>query len=43
MAIHRVDDLEIGEDLPYQRKQWIVQRVSWGIWLGVLVVAMFGV
>jgi hypothetical protein len=35
-------DLELDEDLPFQKRVWRVQRWSWGIFSAVLVLALLG-
>lgn len=45
MAIRRTDDLEIDQDLAFQRRAWIVQRAGWaamGALLGLAVVGLLG-
>jgi hypothetical protein len=37
-TLRRVDSLQIEEDLEFQRRSWMVQRVSWGL-MGLLVIA----
>lgn len=42
MAIRRVDDLEIDQDLTFVRRSWAVQRAGWvGIGI-VLIIALAG-
>ena len=36
--IHRVGDLEISQDLNFQRRSWVVQRVAW-VMLALLILA----
>ena len=38
---HRVGDLEISQDLTFQRRSWIVQRVGW-VMLALLILAALG-
>lgn len=38
----RVGDLELEEDLRFQKRQWKVQRIAWVVWLLVLVAAVAG-
>jgi hypothetical protein len=45
VAIRRVDDLEIDQDLTFVRRSWAVQRVGWvgiGIVLAVALAGGFG-
>ena len=30
-GVQRVGDLEIGQDLVYQRREWVFERVGWGV------------
>lgn len=41
-GLSRVGDLELGQDLPFQRRSWLVQRVGWGIVLLLLLAAAAG-
>lgn len=36
--IGRADDLEIGQDLDFQRRQWVMQRVGW-VAMGMVILA----
>src|SRR5437763_389442 len=36
--IPRVGDLEVGQDLDFLRRAWVLQRVGWGV-LALLVLA----
>ncbi len=38
----RVGDLEIAQDLEYQKKAWIVQRVGWVLMALVVILALAG-
>ena len=29
VAIVRIGDLEVDEDLPFQRRAWVAQRIGW--------------
>jgi hypothetical protein len=43
MAVtQRVGDLEVAQDLEFQRRQWTVQRVGWVVLLAVLAAALAG-
>ena len=41
-GLSRVGDLELGQDLPFQRRTWLVQRVGWGVVLLLLLAAAAG-
>ena len=41
-GIRRVGDLEIEQDLVFERRQNVVQRVGWGIGVLILLAAMLG-
>lgn len=36
-------DLETGEDLRFQKREWKVQRVFWSLMYGVIIAVMLGV
>ena len=38
----RVGDLEIHQDLPFQRRSWTVQRVGWAIMALVVLAGLLG-
>ncbi len=38
VEIQRIKDLEIAEDLDYQKRSWVVQRVGWVV-MGLLALA----
>lgn len=38
----RVGDLEISQNLPFQRREWLVQRIGWVVIAVLLVAAMLG-
>lgn len=45
MGMPRVGDLEIGQDLQFERRSWMVQRVGWTIFallLGAALLGLFG-
>ncbi len=42
MSVHRVGDMDLGQDLTFQRRSWRVQRVGWALWLLVLIAAAAG-
>lgn len=42
MSVKRVGDLELGQDLTYQRRKWIVERVGWGAMALIILGALIG-
>ena len=38
----RVGSLEIAQDLDFQRREWIVQRIAWGIVVIILIAGLAG-
>jgi hypothetical protein len=40
--VKRVGDLEINEDLGFQRRMWAFQRVGWAVLVLVVMAALFG-
>lgn len=42
MGVHRVGALEIDEDLRYQRRAWIIQRVGWLLMALLILAALLG-
>ena len=38
----RVGSLEIGQDLDFQRKEWRVQRIGWGVMALIALAALVG-
>jgi hypothetical protein len=38
----KVDDLQINEDMEFQRHSWIVQRIGWAIFALVILLAALG-
>jgi hypothetical protein len=38
-----VDDLQIKQDLDYQRREWAFERAGWGVMLLLVVAALLGV
>lgn len=42
MGLHRVGDLEISEDLQFEHRSWVVQRIGWGIFSLILLAALLG-
>lgn len=40
--IRRVGDLELGQDLDFQRRSWRVQRVAWVLMLLIVIAALLG-
>lgn len=41
-SVHRIGDLEIAEDLPFQERTWQVQRAGWAVFALILVAAALG-
>jgi hypothetical protein len=42
MSEQRVGDLEVGQDLAFQRGEWTVQRIAWVVMALLLVAALIG-
>ncbi|MDP9363841.1 MAG: hypothetical protein M3Q10_06385 [Chloroflexota bacterium] len=42
-SVERVGDLEVGQDLGFQRREWAVQRVAWVVAALIGVAALLGV
>ena len=40
--LQRVGDLEIAQDLDYQRHEWVAQRVAWAVLALVILAALAG-
>jgi hypothetical protein len=40
--LKKVGDLEIGEDLKFEKWQWTVERIGWLVMVGFIVAAMLG-
>lgn len=40
--VKRVGDLEVGQDLKFQRRMWLIQRVAWVVWALLLLTALAG-
>ncbi len=40
--VRRVGDLEVPEDLRFQRRQWLLHRAAWVLLVGLLVLAGLG-
>src|SRR5215207_519621 len=38
----QVGDLELDQDLTYQQREWRVERISWIVWLLLIVAALLG-
>jgi len=41
--MERIGDIEINQDLPFQTRQWNIQRVGWAIMTLLIVAALLGV
>lgn len=42
MARTRVDGLDVAQDLAFQRRDWVAQRVGWGVMALILIAAGAG-
>ena len=42
MSVQRVRDLQIEEDLNYQRKEWRFQRIGWAVMVFIVLAALAG-
>ena len=40
--LQRVDDLEIGQDLEFQRREWTIQRIGWAAMALIALAALLG-
>jgi hypothetical protein len=40
--IKRVGDLEIGQDMPFQKLQWTIERIGWIVMALILLAAFIG-
>ena len=40
--MQKIGDLEINQDLNFERRSWKVERVAWGVGLLILVTALLG-
>lgn len=40
--LHRHGDLEIEEDLPFQRREWFAERVAWAVMALLIAAALLG-
>jgi hypothetical protein len=38
----RVGDMEVGQDLAYQRREWLVERIGWVVMATVVLAALVG-
>ncbi len=41
-SVRRVGDLEVDQDLDFQRRQWRVQRIAWVTMAAIVLVALLG-
>lgn len=41
--VERVGSLEVAQDLVFQRRMWVVQRIGWAVMAAVVVLAFVGV
>jgi hypothetical protein len=42
MAVKRIGDIELEQDIAFQRKQWRIERVGWGLIALLVVLAAAG-
>jgi hypothetical protein len=42
-SVSRIDDLELGCDLPFEHRWWRVQRICWGVMILLLLGGVAGV
>jgi hypothetical protein len=42
MGVQRVGDLELGQDLDYQRREWAFERAGWVVMALIVVAALLG-
>ena len=40
--IQRIGDIELEQDLEFERRQWRVQRVGWAVWALIVLLALLG-
>jgi hypothetical protein len=40
--VHRHGDLEIAENLPFQRREWLAERVAWAVMALLIAAALIG-
>ena len=40
--IPRIGDLQVGQDLEFQRREWVVERIGWGLMALLVIAALFG-
>lgn len=41
-SLERIGDIEIGHDIGFQRREWVVQRVGWMVMLLIVIAALLG-
>ncbi len=41
-GVPKFGDIEVSQDMTFQRRAWKVQRVGWAVWIAVVVVALVG-
>jgi hypothetical protein len=41
--VHRIGDVETSEDMVYERREWVVQRIAWAVMAGFVGAAFVGV
>lgn len=42
MGMKHIGELEIDQDLGFQKREWIVERVSWFVGLAILILGLLG-
>lgn len=40
---HQVGKIQISEDMPFQKKEWLFQRIGWAALLVIMALALMGV
>lgn len=43
MSVQRIGDIEVGQDLDFQRREWVIQRVAWYVMVLILILAVVGI
>ena len=42
MSVQRVGDLEVAQDLEFQRREWVAERIGWTLMLVLAVAGLLG-
>lgn len=37
-----IKDLQLAEDMPFQRREWVIQRIGWGVMALIVLAALLG-